>query len=575
MAHSDVYRFFQRVFERAPTTDDSARVLRAVVLLLLGLSVGTGSAAADTYLHRGIESGTERPYVLHATGHELAINVDLLQYAGQIDQIGALLQQRGFRYVRQPFLWSRIEPQQGTFDWQAYDQIVQGMAKYGLQVVAVVEGTPQWARNPAQATVIDGPPVKTSDYAAVVGQIVGRYKNTIQFVQIWDLPNRADHWGGQRATPRDYLALLAEAFNAARTANSETKVVLAEFDPSPDGGGTGADIEFLRGIYAAKGAPFFDIVAARIEGGTASPYDRQVDAGVENFSRAVLFRELLEQELDAAKPIWLTHYGWNAVDGGPVERDDQADFTTAALTRARSEWPWLGLMFSWSLFPNQSDPAEAGQSLLTQDGLPTPLFNALTQFESDGGAGVASTGYVPMDSAPVTYQGNWEEQHLERQTFQFTTETGATATLQFRGTGVIAILRFSPQSGPLTVAIDGKPVDGWPIKDGQSVIDLQSGQAFDVPISIADGLKDTRHTLTMSLRQGGELTIGGLIVARQPPLLWPVAVLVLIAIITAAIGLRDIVYVVALRSRLLQRRNQIGMRPPLPRLPDWRPSRRY
>src|SRR5262249_14731547 len=160
----------------------------------------------------------------------------------------------------------------------------------------VIEGSPVWARSPDQASYTDAPPTSNGDYAAVVGEIVRRYKSTIQFVQIWDLPNQPDHWGGKRASPADYLGLFAEAFNGSRTANSETKVVLDELDPAYDGGVLGADLSFLRGLYAAGGSPFFDIVAARVDGGSASPYDRRVDASREDFSRAILFRELLSDE---------------------------------------------------------------------------------------------------------------------------------------------------------------------------------------------------------------------------------------------------------------------------------------
>ena len=319
-------RLFQRVFDRTPSSGDSARLLRAVVLLLLGLSIGTGSAAADTYLHRGIESGAETPYVLHSTGHELAINLNLLDFPGQYDQIGQTLQANGYRYVRQTFDWSVIEPERGTFDWDQYDEIVSSLTTHNIEVIAVVEHSPGWARDPAQLDFADAPPVTNGDYASVIGEIVRRYKSTIQFVQIWDLPNQPEHWGGKTATPFDYLGLLSEAFNASRTANSETKVVLAELDPNYTEGYAGADLEFLRGLYGAGGAPFFDIVAAQIDGGTASPYDRRTDANRINFSRAILFRELLRDVGDSAKPIWLTHYGWEASDAGPVDPDPAGRF---------------------------------------------------------------------------------------------------------------------------------------------------------------------------------------------------------------------------------------------------------
>src|SRR5687768_3517055 len=111
-----MHRALQHYLERSPETESSARLLRALVLLLVGLSVGVGAAAADIYLHRGIETGAEQPYVVQQTGRELAINVDLAQYTDdQLEQIGTVLATNGYRYVRQSFSWAAIEPVNGTF----------------------------------------------------------------------------------------------------------------------------------------------------------------------------------------------------------------------------------------------------------------------------------------------------------------------------------------------------------------------------------------------------------------------------------------------------------------------------
>jgi hypothetical protein len=79
----------------------------------------------------------------------------------------------------------------------------------------------------------------------------------------------------------------------------------------------------------------------------------------------------------------------------------------------------------------------------------------------------------------------------------------------------------------------------------------------------------------MTLIEQGQLTVGGLIVSRDPPLLWPVISLIMIAVGMVAFGLRDVVYVIAIHSNALQRRSGVDLRPPLPRLPDWRPARKF
>src|SRR6476661_7281752 len=98
---SPLYRVIQGILERAPESDDSARLVRAVVLLLIGCCVGLGAAAADIYLHRGIESGDEQPYVVQPTGRELSVNTDLLAFpTDRLELIATVLQSNGFRYIR-------------------------------------------------------------------------------------------------------------------------------------------------------------------------------------------------------------------------------------------------------------------------------------------------------------------------------------------------------------------------------------------------------------------------------------------------------------------------------------------
>lgn len=550
--------------------------MRAVFLLLLGLCVASGAAISDIYLHRGVESGSEQPYVVQPTGRELSINADLSLFpATQFDKIATVLQTSGYRFVRQHFSWSAIEPSKGAFAWASYDPIVNSLAAHGIRVVAVLDGSPAWSRDPDKVSYLDAPPRDVNDYAAFVSEFVKHYSGSIQFVQIWDLPNRAEHWGGVPATPAAYVKLLTSAFNASRASNSETKVVLSELDPYGSSSTAGDDLHFLNGAYQAGAQRFFDILAARVDGGSASPYDRKVSAGLVDFSRAILFRELLIDHGDETKPVWFTHFGWKTSSDSGIDPNTQADFLVSGLARARAEWPWSGLMFGWDLLPRLTPQNSTGYALLDQTGAPTPAFNALSAFASSGASDAAPTGFVPMDSNPVTYGGSWADQHLNQRTFKTTSETGASATIKFKGAGLVAFLRVSPQAGPIHVTIDGKPLPGRPVENGAGVIQLQSFEAQDIPVLLVSGLSDDAHTAVITLSAAGQLTLGGLVVVRNPPLLWPVIVLLTLAALLLMAAFRETIYMVAARAGYLQRRSGADLRPPLPGMPDWRPSTRY
>jgi hypothetical protein len=57
-------------------------------------------------------------------------------------------------------------------------------------------------------------------------------------------------------------------------------------------------------------------------------------------------------------------------------------------------------------------------------------------------------------------------------------------------------------------------------------------------------------------------------------LVWPVALLTLAAFVLVAIALRDLSYLAATRAGYLQRQFGVEIRPPLPHMPDWNPTRR-
>lgn len=560
---------------------DVSRFFRAIVLALLGLCVGTGAATSDVYFHRGVETSASSPYVVQVSGRDLATNVDLLAFAPEnLDKVVSNLKASGFLAIRQPFSWAVIEPVKGQFAWDRYDRVVDTLNTHGIQITAVLARSPDWARAPGAFGALDAPPVNNADYANFVQQVVERYKQKVQYVQLWDLPNRADHWGGTAATPIQYADLLALGFNAARTEPS-TKVVLAEFDPSGDGA-FGADYRFLRAIYDLGRSPFFDVVAVRIDGGVSSPDDRAVDAGRLNLSRSVLFRELLIAKGDETKPIWLTHYGWRTGQDTPISPLDQANFLVGGIERAHAEWPWLGLMFAWDLMPNGSSSDSAPYALLNADGTGRPAYQALDAFGRSPDAALAGTGFVPMDSRPVTYYRNWQDQHLDECVFttksgtvyKTVRETTASVSLRFRGTGVAACLRESTNAGKLRATLDGGPLPGWSGDASGSVIDLKVFQAQNVWLTLASGLGDGPHELVLTLQSDGELTIGGIVISRQPPLVWPVVLLVVAAFVLIAHALRDLAYLAATKAGYLQRRRGVELTPPLPHLPDWRPTLR-
>ena len=557
-----------RLSARVGLDADRIRAIVAAAFAVCGLALAVLAVWADVTIHRGVADGVSPPVVRQYTGRDLAANVDLTRFAPeQLSAVTAGLQANGIRYVRQSFSWAEIEPAPGEYAWDRYDAIVDALNRRGITPVAVLHRSPPWIRSPEGAGAFDAPPADLPAFERFVTALAGRYGDRVPFIQVWDLPNRASHWGGTSADPASYVSLLAVGSNAARGANPNAVILLAELDVPLDAGGRD-DLEFLQGIYTAGGGAFFDIVAARVDGGRRTPFDRTTAPNEAALSRAILYREAVDEAGDAAKPIWATHYGWeaSASGSGAIDETTQAEYVVAGLERARAEWPWMGPLFQWGLIagPDLGGGTPAGLSLLREDGSPTPLFTELGAFAASGGERNAPTGLAPVEARQYVWEGNWELQHLGADTYRTTSEVNARFRLRFEGTGVTARARLTREAGAVEVTIDGQPVE----------LDLRSFQAEDVDIPLARRLPDGPHEVAMRLTAAGQLTVGGLVVERAVPLQWPILLLLGSGALLLFLGIFDGALLVAERAGLLQPRRGGELWPELPQIPDWRPARR-
>jgi len=550
------------------TRADGLRLLLALFLIVAGVGLAVVGGRADMTLHRGVGSGAAAGTPAHTIGRDLATNVDLTRFEPTaLDEVAVSLQLNSFRYVRQSFAWAEIEPEPGVFRWEEADAIIDALTRHQIVPVAVLHRSPAWARAPEQAEAFDAPPLDPAAYERFVAAFAGRYGERVPYLQLWDLPNRPDRWGGRPPDPTAYALLLAAGFAGARGGNPGATVVLAELDPWPEGAEGAGDLAFLNGIYAAGGAAIFDVAAARVDGGRRGPYDRRIDAATPSLSRLILLREAMVAAGDGETPVWATHYGWANDPAAGVDASRQAEFTIAGIERARAEWPWLGPLFVWGLRPGETIGGEVppAYALLGPNNESTPLLEALAAANAAGLTDAAPVGFLPVDARQVAFsEGDWERQHLGPEAYRTTTNVGASVAVPFEGTGVTALVRAGPAAGDVEAIVDGAAVP----------IALGAFRAEDQELPVAAGLPLGRHELTLRLAGEGELTLGGLRVEREIPLRWPVALLVGAGGALAFLGFRGLISLVAERTGRLQRRRGVDLWPELPRLPAWQPQRR-
>jgi O-antigen ligase len=394
-----------------------------VLCLTALIVVGFLAAFGQRWLHRGIGYGTPREVPLAAV-YPYGVNVALEQYdAIALEQALTRVEEAGFGWVRQVFPWDAIEPQPGVYRWTRWDRIVEAVARRDLRLIAVIDGTPPWARHPADAANPRALPADPADLARFVGAFVQRYGPRVTAVEIWREPNLRPRAEAGGPNPGEYVAHLRAAYAAAKAANPGIVVLNAGLAPTTENSERAmSDVDFLEGMYDAGARPYFDVLAARPLGFWSGPEDRRVDPRVLNFSRVLLLREVMVRHGDAGKAVWAVEFGWNALppdwtgEPAPWGSDDaqkQARRTANAVRRALSEWPWMGAMAILHLDPDAppNDPIH-GFALLDENLNPRPTYEVLRDLIAEGRVGLGryphdawfvGTTWRPIPGAVVTH----------------------------------------------------------------------------------------------------------------------------------------------------------------------------
>jgi len=173
---------------------------------------------------------------------------------------------------------------------------------------------PNWARPKDQPTSHNFlQPDYFPNFAKFVGKFVERYRGKVQQIIILNEPNLAIEWGFRQSTPAEYVDLLKLVYPAAHAANPDVEVLAGALAPTvePEGSPHALnDLIYLRRMYAAGAARYFDALAVHSYGLTDPP-DAAPAPDLLNFRRFELYLPIMAEYGDAAKPIYITESGWN------------------------------------------------------------------------------------------------------------------------------------------------------------------------------------------------------------------------------------------------------------------------
>lgn len=325
-----------------------------------------------------------------------------------IDREIALMRETGITTIRADVSWKGTEPDAPgvrNVGWLAeLDYAITRARLAGLEVVVpLVAQVPYWASSdPARYTDAAGrhwnpsyPPTSNAAYAGWAARMAEHFAALgVTTFEIWNEPNHRGFWApGPDAAA--YAALLRPAAAAVRSAVPGARIVL--------GGLSANDYVYLEALYAAGARSDFDVMAVHPYTGSTSPDVSWRDTAgrwaKDCFCGLAEIRAVMVANGDAAKPVWVTEFGWSTTTARyGVGEADQARFLTRALDRMAA-WPWIERAYVYQ-FRNapwrKDDPAvwEANLGLMRSDFTPKPALAALRGW-------IAQAATPTPDPAPV------------------------------------------------------------------------------------------------------------------------------------------------------------------------------
>ncbi len=276
-----------------------------------------------------------------------------------------LIKDAGFTWVKQWFSWQDIEGAgKKQYDWSRTDRIVEQVQKAGLKLIVRV------SEDPDRAFWAGKPPANAGNFADFLAAVASRYAGRIQAYQIWNEPNLAREWGGNRPDPAGYARMLKGAYSAIKGIDPNAIVVTAGMAPTgTDNEIAMPDIKFYDQMYQAMGgvsAGYFDMLGVHAAGYAAPPEvspdetaGNKAKYGGERFfafRHVEDVRALMVRYGDGGKRVVILEFGWttdNRPDspyywhgaGAGIDEALKGQYMVRAYKYAAQNWrPWIALM---------------------------------------------------------------------------------------------------------------------------------------------------------------------------------------------------------------------------------------
>jgi len=186
--------------------------------------------------------------------------------AGTLDQsLVAKAADIGVKWTRLGASWSSVEKEKGVYSWENPDQAFEVALKNGITpFITLGDGNKLYSRlttydNPEEAEIYGynpEPPIKDpvamEAYLNYIRATVERYKDKIDYWEVWNEPNHRNYWGSV-PDGKEYGRLLVETAKLIKELDPESKVI--------GGSMAGINPQFADDFLSVGSDEFIDIIS--------------------------------------------------------------------------------------------------------------------------------------------------------------------------------------------------------------------------------------------------------------------------------------------------------------------------
>jgi hypothetical protein len=332
----------------------------------------------------------------------LGYGINARMYYTNRTQVVNWVNDLGTRWVREQITWKDVEGAEAQGDpsrwnWTELDNIVNSLYANNIHIML----SP--VRAPSFYSSYNGIPDDPNAFAQFMYAVANRYKGKVEAYELWNEENLASE-AGKPISVSKYVRLAQKGYNAIKAADRYAYVVLGALSPTGVNDVNVAidDVKYMQQLYAFNGGEiknYFDVLGAH-PGSNLNPPDTMWPSnpgpgpGWQNdgsfyFRRIEQLRQVMVDNGDADKQMWLTEFGWYSTPnpapgyeyGRYVSEDQQAQYISRAYQKAAHEYPWMGVMLLWNLNYAVTEPDASretvGWSILRRDGSKRPAFTAV------------------------------------------------------------------------------------------------------------------------------------------------------------------------------------------------------